>query len=50
MSAAVHLGSVLDALFPMYINDLVEIINRDDTSLFSVVQNVARSANDMTVS
>ena len=54
ISAGVPQGSVLGPLFFLvYINNLVEIINSDvklfadDTSRFSVVQNVTRSADEL---
>ena len=54
ISAGVPQGSVLGPLFFLvYINDLVENINSDiklfadDTSLFSVVENVTRSADEL---
>ena len=54
ISAGVPQGSVLGPLFFLvYINDLVENINSDiklfadDTSLFSVAENVTRSADEL---
>ena len=54
ISAGVPQGSVLGPLFFLvYTNDIVENVNSDiklfadDTSLFSVVQNVTRSADEL---
>ena len=54
VQAGIPQGSILGPLFfPIYINDLSDGLNSnpklfaDDTSLFSVVQNINSTANDL---